>query len=155
MTTRTTWAALVVIGATAVLDLGCGGHARANGGEPNTPSSTASGEKAAPSSDDPATGSTSQAMTSSSPSSAATPPADPPAKTEPLKSDPPGHADVPGVGNRRKAEGTQPGQVGKGPTKKAAEKKVAADPHGKKKKAKAAPKSTPTTKVAANAKKKK
>jgi hypothetical protein len=152
MTTRTTWAALVVIGATAVLDLGCSGHARGTAGEPTTPSSAA---KAAPSSssDDPATGSTSQAMTSSAPSSA-TPPADPPAKTEPLKSDPPGRTDVPGVGNQRKAEGTQPGQVGKGPSKKSAEKK-AAEPHGKKKQAKAAPKSTKTTKVAANAKKKK
>lgn len=133
MTTRTMWAALVVIGATAAFNAGCSAHARVNGGEPSTPSSsstTTSSAKPTSGGDEGQTGSTSQASTSTaaSPSSSTStePSADPP-KSDPPKSEPPGHADVPGVGNQRKAEGAQPGQVGKGLTKhdvKPAEKKT-------------------------------
>ena len=71
------------------------------------------------------TGSTSQAVTSgssssSSPSSSTTTPSTTtPSSTtsDPAKKDPPGQGDLPGVGNQRKADGSQPGTVGKGLTK--------------------------------------
>jgi hypothetical protein len=123
--------AVFALGTTLAFAGGCAAHADASVG-PNDPSSVPPpGTSTVTSSPSTTTGSTSSAVTTSptttSPATtgagagagAATTPSTT-STTDPAKADKdnPGHPDSgpPGVGNQRKADGTQPGTVGQGPS---------------------------------------
>jgi len=125
MNTQHLFGILVFTGASAIA--GCTANAKVSGTDANSPSDVSSTTTptttSASSNNGEAVGHTSQADTaapSSSTSSStapaskstSTPQATTPSTPAPSKAD--GKKDLPGVGNQRKADGTQPGKVGQG-----------------------------------------